>query len=68
VRLLSFFNKIEKQLFFNEAEIFINISNYKSLKEIIDFCEKDFQKINKVKPLNLDKKLAVINFFNYFIS
>lgn len=63
-RLLNFSLQKEEKLFFNESEIFLEISNKKSFEEIAKNSEKGFEFCRKTASLNLDKKQSLINFFN----
>ena len=65
-RLVKFTTIAQNEFFFNEKEIFINLTNKFSSKEIFFIADESLILLHKTVSLNLDKKLCILNIFNRF--
>lgn len=67
-RLIKFLSNSEIDFCFSEKEVFLNLRERLSLKEIFIIYDNIKNSLQKTKSLNLDKKLTFINIFNQIIA
>jgi len=67
-RLIKFLSNSEIDFCFSEKEVFLNLRERLSLKEIFIISDNIKNSLQKTKSLNLDKKLTFINIFNQIIA
>jgi len=63
-RLLKNLSSLSLNFFFNEEEVFLNLIQKFSAKEIFAIADETLILLHKTTSLNLDKKLTLINIFN----
>ncbi len=63
-RLCKFSTKGEVAFFFDEAEVFLNLTQKLPVKKIFVIADEALNLLRKTSPMNLDKKLSFINIFN----
>ncbi len=67
LRLVKYYNGKIDYFLFDEKEVFLNLENKFSLKEIFDINDEANISIARANSLSLDKKLTFINFYNLFL-
>jgi DNA polymerase-3 subunit delta' len=67
-RLLKNLMNSEMKFFFDEQEVFANLTQKFSHKEIFAIADEALILLHKTTAMSLDKKLSFINIFNYFSS
>lgn len=63
-RLIKFLSGMPLNFFFNEEEVFLNLTQKFPAKQIFAIADESLILLHKTTSLNLDKKLTFINLFN----